>query len=64
MALSLAGVALITNYLALYVVGAFSIVGLVAITILEERELMVRFGDAYRAYRREVPRFLPRLGGR
>lgn len=29
---------------------------------LEERELEARFGDAYRAYRARVPRFLPALG--
>jgi protein-S-isoprenylcysteine O-methyltransferase Ste14 len=28
----------------------------------EEQELLTRFGDAYRAYAREVPAFVPRLG--
>ena len=29
----------------------------------EERELLSRFGEAYEAYRRVTPRFLPRPGG-
>jgi protein-S-isoprenylcysteine O-methyltransferase Ste14 len=29
------------------------------ITPMEERELSVRFGDEYRTYKEEVPRFLP-----
>jgi protein-S-isoprenylcysteine O-methyltransferase Ste14 len=31
-------------------------------TFLEEPKLLARFGDAYRAYRDEVPRFVPRPG--
>lgn len=58
--LSLMGVALITNYLAMYVVIALSVLGLWGIAVLEERELVARFGDAYRTYQRQVPRFLPR----
>jgi protein-S-isoprenylcysteine O-methyltransferase Ste14 len=62
-AFSLMGVALITNYLALYVVTVLSIVALWVVAALEERELMDRFGEAYRAYRSRVPRFLPRPRG-
>jgi len=29
--------------------------------VLEERELLDRFGDAYREYQRDVPRLIPRL---
>ena len=28
--------------------------------IVEERELVERFGDEFRAYQRELPRFIPR----
>jgi protein-S-isoprenylcysteine O-methyltransferase Ste14 len=37
---------------------------LVYIKRVEEREMEARFGDAYRAYRRETPFLLPRLGRR
>lgn len=30
--------------------------------LIEERELAARFGDAYEAYRREVPFIIPRIG--
>jgi protein-S-isoprenylcysteine O-methyltransferase Ste14 len=35
---------------------------LVYIKRVEEREMEARFGDAYRAYRRNTPFLLPRLG--
>ena len=43
------------------VVIALTLPGLYLITVLEERELLVRFGDEYRQYQDQVPRFLPRL---
>lgn len=31
------------------------------LALLEEREMKVRFGEEFEAYRREVPRFIPRF---
>lgn len=58
--LALLGYALIANYLALYVVFALWLPGIYVIVVLEERELRERFGEAYEAYCRRVPRFVPR----
>ncbi len=55
------GWAMIANYLAPYVVWALWIVAVYVIVVLEERELRDRFGEDYERYRREVPRFVPRL---
>jgi protein-S-isoprenylcysteine O-methyltransferase Ste14 len=55
------GFALFTNYSGAYVVVALTLPGLYLITILEERELLVRFGEEYRHYQEEVPRLIPRL---
>lgn len=47
-------------------VAAFPII-VVAYTLLsykEERQMLEKFGDEYRAYRRRVPMFVPRLGDR
>ena len=55
------GFALLTNYSGVYVVVALTLPGLYLITILEERELLVRFGEEYRRYQEEVPRLIPRL---
>ena len=59
--LSLVGIALVSNYVGLYIlilllfpVGHWTM-------MLEERELVERFGDAYRQYQREVPRLIPRF---
>jgi protein-S-isoprenylcysteine O-methyltransferase Ste14 len=60
-AIGLIGYALIANYVGLYVVALAAFPTLYAIAILEERELVDRFGEVYRAYQREVPRFIPRL---
>lgn len=58
--LGIAGVALFTNYLAVYVVAAAMIPALYLVVVLEERELMDRFGLEYGLYTQKVPRFLPR----
>ena len=46
---------------ALYAVLALWVPGIWLIAVLEERELRERFGAAYDAYCRRVPRFLPQL---
>lgn len=59
MTLALFGYALIANYPAVYGAFAIWIVGIYAVTVLEERELEERFGQPYRDYRARVPRFWP-----
>lgn len=58
--LILAGWSLIANYGAAYWILLATIVGLYLIVLIEERELRQRFGDEYRRYAAEVPRFVPR----
>ena len=41
--------------------GGFLLLNLVYIPLVEEPMLSARFGESYAAYRRNVPRFLPRL---
>lgn len=54
------GYALISNYLAAYVVVAASVPVVWLIVVLEERELAERFGEEYQQYRERVPMFVPR----
>ncbi|MGD2135604.1 MAG: methyltransferase [Gemmatimonadales bacterium] len=63
-ALGTLGYALITNYLAIYILTALSVLALYLIALLEERELLERFGSAYADYAARVPRWVPRRGGR
>lgn len=56
------GWSLLINYLGVYLMVAGTLVALVAIVVLEERELRDRFGEAYAEYCAEVPRFIPRRG--
>jgi protein-S-isoprenylcysteine O-methyltransferase Ste14 len=52
--------ALFVNYLGLYILLVAVIPPGCWLLVLEERELLDRFGDAYREYQRDVPRFIPR----
>jgi protein-S-isoprenylcysteine O-methyltransferase Ste14 len=54
--------ALFTNYLAAYVLAAIAFPWLYLIIVLEERELLDRFGEEYGSYQQRVPRLIPRLG--
>lgn len=58
--LILAGWSLIANYGAAYWILLATVVGLYLIVLIEERELRERFGDDYRRYSEQVPRFVPR----
>ncbi len=55
------GLALLSNYLAAWLIFALYFPAIYALTLFEERELVDRFGEAYERYREQVPRFLPSL---
>jgi len=59
--LGILGFALFTNYSGALIIVAMTLPGFYGIVLLEERELLDRFGEEYRRYKVEVPRFLPRL---
>lgn len=61
--LGTAAYCLIANYIGAYIVLAASIAVLYVVVLMEERELRRRFGEAYDAYARRVPRFFPRFSG-
>lgn len=52
--------ALIVNYAGLYILLLLLFPAGYVLVVLEERELRERFGEEYRRYQREVPRFIPR----
>ena len=52
--------ALVINYLGVYILFVSALPVLYLITILEERELVARFGEEYGQYQREVPQLIPR----
>lgn len=60
--LGVLGMALFANYLAAYAMVLLTVIGLLAVIRLEERELAARFGEPYDRYRARVPALLPRLG--
>jgi protein-S-isoprenylcysteine O-methyltransferase Ste14 len=63
-ALAVLAYALFANYVGTYVVAVATPLALHAIVLLEERELLERFGDAYVEYSARVPRYLPRFSTR
>ncbi len=56
-----AGWALLANYGGVYLLTAATLAVMSLVIAVEERELTDRFGDAYRAYQREVPCVIPRF---
>lgn len=58
------GWALFINYVGAYLMALAAVPGLYLVTVLEERELLDRFGEEYASYRERVPRFVPRIGAR
>ena len=50
-----------TGLVALYALAAFAIITGFVMVRIEDRELESRFGESYRAYRRQVPAVIPRL---
>jgi protein-S-isoprenylcysteine O-methyltransferase Ste14 len=52
---------LLANYLGLYILLLLAVAPGYLMLVLEERELVDRFGDAYREYQRDVPQIIPRL---
>lgn len=55
-------VAMISNYLAAYLLMLALIPVVYALTVIEEGELRQRFGDDHTRYCERVPRIIPRLG--
>lgn len=62
-AIGVVGWCLMANYSGAYLVGIASLLGLVLVVTLEERDLVVRFGDEYRQYQERVPRLFPTISG-
>jgi protein-S-isoprenylcysteine O-methyltransferase Ste14 len=55
------GIALVVNMLGVYIIVALLIPALYITILLEERELIDRFGDDYVEYSKSVPRLIPKI---
>lgn len=55
------GYALIANYVGAYAMALLSLPLVHALVLLEERELVDRFGEEYAAYSARVPRYIPSI---
>jgi protein-S-isoprenylcysteine O-methyltransferase Ste14 len=53
------GYALIVNYMGIYVLWVLCIPAIYLVVLIEERELLQRFGAEYEEYAKRVPRFIP-----
>jgi protein-S-isoprenylcysteine O-methyltransferase Ste14 len=62
--LMLVSMALLTGALAIFLLAILNILLYQFLAPLEERELLDQYGLSYEAYRRSVPRFVPRMGRR
>ena len=51
------GIGLLTGYYSYLALSLYLFVGLYLCSFFEEKELVVRFGEAYREYQKKVPRF-------
>ena len=54
------GIALLTRFPMLYIAALYMTLGLYILAVVEERELLQRFGKPYEEYCKKVPRFLPK----
>ena len=64
MDLAILGYALIANYPAVYLMALLWVIGIHGVVLLEEKELLDRFGKDYRDYCARTPRYFPRWNGR